>query len=108
MKTKHILTALHFCVGLFFFALPQQSEAQFLNKLTKGLEKVNKGLDKFNKGMDKLNEAARERSGKESTPKQNCPRRLHLQQLTTPNWRKRSPIPTIWNWQSFLGEIPFI
>jgi hypothetical protein len=86
MKTKHILTALHFCVGLFFFALPQQSEAQFLNKLTKGLEKVNKGLDKFNKGMDKLNEAARERSGKESTtetelPKETTPTTIDHTQL---------------------------
>ena len=54
MKTPRIFSALPLCLGLLFVGLPMSSEAQFLNKLSKGLEKVSKGLDKVNQKLDKV------------------------------------------------------
>lgn len=53
MKMKSILSVLPFCLGLLLLGVPVSSEAQFLNKLSKGLEKVNKGLEKVSGELDK-------------------------------------------------------
>ena len=67
MKTFCKTSALSFGLCLLLFAIPLQSEAQFLKKINKGLEKVNKGLGEFNKKMDNLNQAAAKKSEKKST-----------------------------------------
>ncbi len=46
---KPLLTAL--IVGLLAMGCPQQADAQFLDKLNKGLEKLNKGLDKVENAL---------------------------------------------------------
>lgn len=63
-----ILAAL--MAGLCVLYAPMPAHAQFLNKLSKGLEKVNKGLDKVNKVLDGQTEEARNKdNGKESAKK---------------------------------------
>lgn len=68
VNNKPILTAL--LVGLLAVGYPQNADAQFLNKLNKGLEKLNKGLDKVENAL----------KGKKSKSKANATQQASTQQ----------------------------
>ena len=53
MKLKSLSFGMIIAAVILSLGVPFTAEAQFLNKLSKGLEKVNKTLDKVEKTVDK-------------------------------------------------------
>lgn len=77
MKTRSILFLLF---GLIIAALPVQSEAQFLKKLSKGLEKINKGLEQVSGVTNQTTQSSDNKSS--AVPDQSAPK------LNENGWKK--------------------
>lgn len=93
MKTPRIFSAFALGLCFLFFTFPTNSEAQFLKKLSKGIEKVNKGLDKVNKGLDKLTTPDGASSSTSSaTPVQRQGGTSTTEVPDTRNWKTMEPI----------------